>query len=306
MRVEANAPLSRYTRFGIGGPASLLVEALAPETIAAARQAVADVGVPWVVLGEGSNVIAADAGYDGVVLRYGASRISRTSDTLTADAGAPLQRLVDFSISAGLAGIHTMTGIPGWVGAAVYGNAGAYGRSISESVERVRFFDGGDVRSFDNADCGFDYRESVFKRHKEWTILDAVLRLTPGKAVDLAAQAASIRRIRDEKYPPTMRCAGSIFKNCLFARLPQSVADRVPPEAVREGKVPSAWFLERVGAKGHRVGGIQVAPYHANLIYNDHQGTAADLRRVIAELKRRVVDEFGFELEEEVQYVGFD
>jgi UDP-N-acetylmuramate dehydrogenase len=306
VQVQVGAPLAGLTRFGIGGPAAVLVEARSPDMFAAARQTVADAGVPWIVLGDGTNVVVADRGFDGVVLRYAASRISRSSDTLLAEAGAPLQRLVDHSIQCGLAGIHTMTGIPGWVGAAVYGNAGAYGRSICQSVERVRFFDGRDVRTFGRDDCRFDYRESVFKKRREWTVLDVMLRLVPGDPAALASQAHAIRAIRDEKYPPAMRCAGSIFKNCLIDRLPPPAAGRVPPDIVREGKVPSAWFLEKVGAKGQRRGGIQVARYHANLIYNDANGTAADLRFVIADLKRRVRDEFGFDLEEEVQYVGFD
>ena len=103
-----------------------------------------------------------------------------------------------------------------------------------------------------------------------------------------------------------MRCAGSIFKNLLLADLPAPVIERVPPKMIREGKIPSAWFLEQAGAKGMRRGDIQVAEYHANLVYNDGAGSAAHLVAVIRELKKRVADSFGFELEEEVQYVGFN
>jgi UDP-N-acetylmuramate dehydrogenase len=102
-----------------------------------------------------------------------------------------------------------------------------------------------------------------------------------------------------------MKCAGSIFKNLFFAQLPPSVQAEVPQKLIREGKVPSAWFLEQAGVMGIRRGDIQVATYHANLIYNDGAGTAADLLTVIKECKKRVADRFGFELEEEVQYVGF-
>ena len=118
-------------------------------------------------------------------------------------------------------------------------------------------------------------------------------------------RADEIRQVRDRKYPPEMRCAGSIFKNLLFDELPAAAAAQVPEQVVREGKVPAAWFLEQAGAKGLRRGDIQVADYHANLIYNDGTGTASDLRGLIEELKRRVRDRFGIELEEEVQYVGF-
>jgi UDP-N-acetylmuramate dehydrogenase len=103
-----------------------------------------------------------------------------------------------------------------------------------------------------------------------------------------------------------MKCAGSIFKNLLYAELPAAVQAEIPPALVREGKVPSAWFLEQAGVKGMRRGDIQVAAYHANLVYNDGAGTAADLVWVIQELKRLVRERFGFDLQEEVQYAGFE
>ena len=123
-------------------------------------------------------------------------------------------------------------------------------------------------------------------------------------AATLRAVADKILAVRNAKYPPTMKCAGSIFKNFLLADLPDSVAAVVPKTSIIEGKVPSAWFLEQVGAKGMREGGIHVADYHANLIYNVGDGTARELRTVIGELKRRVRDRFGIEVQEEVQYVG--
>ena len=195
-------------------------------------------------------------------------------------------------------------GDPGIGGAAVYGNAGAYGHSISERVEAVRFFDGGKIRSFSNAECEFHYRESIFKKNKDWIILSATLGLSPANPAELKAKADGILGIRNEKYPPTMKCAGSIFKNFLFAELPPGIQAALPANVVREGKVPSAYFLEKVDAKGMSVGDIHVATYHANLIYNAGSGTAQDLRLLIAELKRRVWERFGITLEEEVQYVG--
>jgi UDP-N-acetylmuramate dehydrogenase len=197
-----------------------------------------------------------------------------------------------------------MTGIPGWVGGAIYGNAGAYGHSIQERVETVRFFDGREFHEIDNAECEFRYRESVFKRRKEWIIVSAALRLEDAGGEDLASAAGSILKIRNAKYPPEMRCAGSIFKNLMLADLPEGARARVPAAVIREGKVPSAYFLEQAGAKGLEDGAIRVADYHANLIYNTGGGTARQLRTMICELKRRVRVEFGIELEEEVQYVG--
>src|SRR5205807_8503509 len=111
-------------------------------------------------------------------------------------------------------------------------------------------------------------------------------------------------KVRNERFPVTMNCAGSIFKNLLLRELRAEVAAEVPATAVREGKIPAAWFLEQVGAKGLQRGDIHVAAYHANLIYNAGAGSAAELCALIQELKARVRDRFGLELEEEVQYVG--
>ena len=128
--------------------------------------------------------------------------------------------------------------------------------------------------------------------------------LPAGDLRELRKAADEILTIRNAKYPPTMKCAGSIFKNLLWKDLPEAVAAEVPNSAVREGKVPAAWFLEQVGAKGLDRGDIHVATYHAHLIYNGGAGTAADLCALIQELKARVRRRFGIELEEEVQYVG--
>jgi len=121
----------------------------------------------------------------------------------------------------------------------------------------------------------------------------------------LRKTADEIVKVRNAKFHGRMKCAGSIFKNLLVAELPNAVAQRVPERVVREGKVPAAYFLEEVGAKGMTRGDIHVATYHANLLYNAGAGTAADLRALIADLKARVTEKFGITLEEEVQYVGF-
>lgn len=261
--------------------------------------------LPWIVIGGGSNLVVADSGYDGVVLRFMGNALRREGTRVHAEAGADLQAVVNFSIGEGLGGVHTMTGIPGWVGGAVYGNAGAYGRSMHQSITSVQMFDGKAVRELDNDGCGFHYRHSIFKNHKEWTVLSATLQLLLQDQDELRQKADEILTIRNAKYPPDMKCAGSIFKNLIVRDLPLSVQNQIDPKAVREGKVASAFFLEQVGAKGIRNGGIHVADYHANLIYNSGSGSACEVREIIDDLKQRVRLRFGFEVEEEVQYVGF-
>jgi UDP-N-acetylmuramate dehydrogenase len=305
LTVLAGAPLSRYTRFAIGGPADIYAETESVEAFIAALGVARASGQDYVVIGGGTNLIVADEGFRGIVLRFTADRIMSAGDRVQADGGAVLQDLVDFTVDRGLKGLETLAGIPGSVGAAIYGNAGAYGHSISERVRTVRFYDGRDVRVFDNDACEFHYRESVFKRNKEWIIFSAELVMEKADAAGLRKIAGDIVKVRNEKFPVTMKCAGSIFKNFLITELPDAVVVRVPERVVREGKIPAAYFLEEVNAKGMARGDIHVATYHANLIYNGGAGTAADLLAMIADLKSRVTAKFGIELQEEVQYVGF-
>ena len=305
LTVSAGAPLSRYTRFAIGGPADIYAETADVDAFVRALAVARASELDSMVMGGGTNLIVSDAGYRGIMLRFIARSLSAAGECVTADAGAELQELVDFTAARGLKGLETLAGIPGSVGAAVYGNAGAYGHSISERVRSVRFFDGENVRELDNAGCEFRYRESIFKRSKQWIIFGATLAMEQADAATLVKTAADIVKVRNEKFPVSMKCAGSIFKNLLLSELPPEVAAQVPPVVVREGKVPAAFFLEQVGAKGMWCGDIYVAAYHANLIYNAGTGTAASLCELIGELKKRVRERYGLELEEEVQYVGF-
>ena len=301
--LHENLPLAGVTRFGLGGPVNLLIDAYSPQALEQAVNRLTQSRVPFFVIGGGSNLVVADEPFPGVVLRYREDAIRIVGTRVTVGAGAKLQDLVDATVAGGLQGLETMTGIPGWLGGALYGNAGAYGHSLDECVESVVYFDHRKFREIDKAACQFRYRESIFKVKKDWIVVTVNLRMTSAPPVQLEQTARAIREVRDAKYPPTMRCAGSIFKNLLWIELPETVRSELPAKVVREGKVPSAYFLEIAGAKGLRQGGIEVADYHANLIYNAGGGTARDVRFLIKELKQRVRERFGIELEEEIQYL---
>lgn len=310
LQISRNEPLSRHTRFGLGGPAALFVDSEDESAFLQALLVARQSGLPHLMIGLGTNLVVADSGYPGIVLRYRGAALTARDTLVTVQAGAALQALVDFTAARGLRGIESMTGIPGNVGAAIYGNAGAYGSSLSDVVEQVRYFDGDAIRETDKAGCEFRYRDSIFKRNRlrgePWLVLSAQLRFQPGDAAQLQEKAAGILAVRNRKFPPEMKCAGSIFKNLMLVELPEPARAAVPPEVVKGGKVPSAWFLDQVGARGLHDGGIRVADYHANTVYNAGDGTAAQVRTLVAELKRRVFDRYAIPLEEEVQYIGFD
>ena len=304
LTVRTGALLRNHTRFRLGGPCRALVSTTSEAAYLAALGVLTGSAATWTTIGGGTNLIVSDAGYPGLVLRYDASAMTVDASGIRVEAGAELNDLVDFANARGLAGMEAMAGIPGWVGAAIYGNAGAYGQSIAERVKWVRFAVGTEVGEFDRDQCEFRYRESIFKKNKAWQILSAGLRLEGGEVAVLQAKSAAIRATRDAKFPPTMQCACSIFKNLLLRELSPAVAAQVPANVIREGKIPAGWFLEEVGAKGLAVSAMRVADYHANLVYNTGGGTAADLVALLGELKRRVFDRFGLEIEEEVQFLS--
>lgn len=304
LRLLPDAPLREHTRFRLGGPCRVLADASDEAAYVAAYRLLDTSGDPWTAIARGTNLVVSDAGYPGAVLRYSARELKAEGARVIANAGAELNDLIDFANTRGLAGMEAMAGIPGWVGAAVYGNAGAYGQSIHQRAESVRFFDGREVQEWSNAECGFAYRHSRFKDDKRRQILSIVFSYTPGDPAALSGRSREIRATRDAKFPPEMACAGSIFKNLLLRNLPEAAQIQVPPDRIIEGKVPAGWFLEQVGARGEKRGGIEVASYHANLIYNAGGGTTKDLLELLTELKRRVQDRFGFLLEEEVQFLG--
>lgn len=303
--MRESEPLSRHTRFALGGPARMLVDVSAAAKLPEVVAAIAASGLPALTIGGGSNLVVADAGFDGIVLRFTGRQIRRGDGVTIAETGAVWQDVVDFHTELALTGMERMTGIPGWLGGALYGNAGAYGQTIMDFVESVEVFDGTGFITVPRAECGFAYRTSGFKQRKHWILLGATMRLVPGDPLEIRQTSAEILATRNEKFPPTMRCAGSIFKNLQVAELPGKALNRVPMGVMKGGKVPSAWFLEQVGSKGTTRGGITVATYHANLLYNTGTGTAAEVVELIDDLKQRVEQEFDLLLEEEVQFVGF-
>ncbi len=303
LRVLPGAELRHHTRFRLGGPCLLLADAATPLGFQDAYKILASSNLRWTSIGAGTNLIVSDEGYHGAILRYSAAGIVADGQIVTVAAGADLNALIDFSNARALAGMESLAGIPGWAGAAIYGNAGAYGQSIHQRVESVQFFDGEQIRQWTGEECGFRYRHSRFKEHKGRQILSAKLKFEPGNREAQQEKSRQIRAARDAKFPPEMACAGSIFKNFLLHELPEKARAAVPASKVIEGKVPAGWFLEAVGAKGLQAGGIKVADYHANLIYNTGNGTTAELLTLLAELKNRVNDQFHLSLEEEVQFL---
>ncbi|MDP3934672.1 MAG: UDP-N-acetylmuramate dehydrogenase [Candidatus Giovannonibacteria bacterium] len=290
--------LKHHTNFKFGGPAKKIITAKSEAELIGALADLKFKKTKYYILGGGTNIIANDKGYDGVIVKIATGNLKISGKKIICEAGLPLGKLVSAANSAGLSGLETLAGIPGTVGGAIYGNAGAYGRKISEFLKKVKIFDGKNSRWLPQTSCGFKYRESVFSakggpasggKKKPWVILSASFKLIKGDAKKLIKKSREIIKIREKKYKPNLRCAGSIFKNVL----------------VEGGKIPAGSLLESIGAKGMRIGGVYVPHQHANLIINNGRGKAADAKKLIDILKKKVYREYGIRLEEEVQYLGF-
>jgi UDP-N-acetylmuramate dehydrogenase len=294
-RVKQNAPLRDLTTFRVGGPADWLVEPRSSEETIAALVLARNAGAPVTILGGGSNVLVADAGVRGLVLRPRAGEVSRLADDrVRADAAVTINGLVRWCITHGAAGLEAWAGTPGTVGGAIFGNAHFGGRLIGEQVVGVRLVSrDGAVRDVPAAEMAFGYDRSRLQDTGE-VLLWAEFRVVGGEPAAMRAVARQSLAYRKGTQPLDTPSAGCIFQN------PDRSRDRVP-----DGMPWSAGALvDRAGLKGVRIGGARVSPSHGNFIVNDGSATAADIRVLIERCRRTVHDRFGVQLRDEIVYLG--
>jgi UDP-N-acetylmuramate dehydrogenase len=247
------------------------------------------------MLGGGSNVLVADAGVRGLVVRFRGRAIVRLgADLVRAEAGVAINGLVRWTINRGLAGLEAWAGTPGTVGGAVYGNAHFQGRLIGELISSVRVVTGsGRIVDIAQADFEFGYDRSRLQRTREVAV-SADFRVSAGEPSALRAVARASLAYRKATQPLDTPSAGCIFQN------PDPARERLP-----DGLPPSAGALiDRAGLKGRAIGGARVSPTHGNFIVNDGGATAADIRALVDLCRRTVADRFGVTLREEIVYLG--
>jgi UDP-N-acetylmuramate dehydrogenase len=296
-RVARNVALAPLTTFKIGGPADWLVDVQGEEEIRAALEAAAAAGMPVVVLGGGSNLLVADAGVRGLVLRVrGGQVVQVAADRIRADAGVTINGLVRWTLVAGQAGLEAWAGTPGTVGGAIHGNAHFRGRPIAALVSGVIVVTReGRVQDLAASAMEFGYDYSRLQRTGE-VLVSADFLVQPGDTASLRAVARESLAFRKRTQPLASPSAGCIFQN------PDPARDRVP-----DGVPCSAGALvDRAGLKGRAVGRARVSTTHGNFIVNEGGASAADVRSLIAICKARVAEAFGVELREEIVYAGFE
>ncbi len=287
-------PLHTYTTFRIGGKADIFVLPRNADELAQVQQQTAIIGVPVFLLGGGSNLLVADAGFRGVVVHPDLGEepeiLHRSADRLVvrvpASARAPL---AGKKISAlGYVGLEFLTTIPGHFGGSVIQNAGCYGHELRDSLVTVEAVRAGQVATVSNAGCEFAYRDSIFKRDTSAWIASATLELAVGDSAAIVARIEDYKNRRIASQPKNRRSAGSIFKN--------------PAPGVSPKK---AWqLIDEAGLRGVRHGGAEISAEHCNFIVNNGNATAADVHSLICLAEKRVFEATGVQLEREVVLVG--
>ncbi|TSC90336.1 MAG: UDP-N-acetylmuramate dehydrogenase [Microgenomates group bacterium Gr01-1014_5] len=303
IKIQENVLLERYTTLRIGGAAKYFIEVYSIEELKEALHYAKDNALTYYVIAGGSDLLISDEGLSGLIIKLSLQGLTLEDARIIVASGTSLQKLVDYTIEHGLAGIEKLNNIPGSVGGAVYGNAGAFGQTISDKLIRVRVLVGDKEKYLSKQDLEFDYRESVLKNHKDWIITEVEFEMGMGDRELLRKTASEVLETRKQKYALGIKCPGSFFKNLLINRLPIELQKDIPKDYF--GKVPAWWFLEQVGAKGATRGQIKISDHHANLYINQGGGTAADFFALAKEYKDKVKDRFGVDLEPEVQLVGF-
>jgi UDP-N-acetylenolpyruvoylglucosamine reductase len=285
MNIEHNVPLGRLTTVGIGGPALHFAR---PQTVGeleeALRWAAAD-GLDVFTIGLGSNVLVADEGVDALVLRLeGELALAETKDgLLVAGGGAANAVCLHRTRAAGLGGFEFACAIPGTVGGGVHMNAGAYGGDWRGILERALVVSADDSGWRSPDELGLEYRRSALQPGE--VVAKAEFRLEPKPPDEIKATVADLQALRKAAQPTNKRTFGSVFKN--------------PEHDLSAGRI-----LEAVGLKAHRIGGAQISPRHGNFIENAGDARAKDALALMAEARRRALEEFGVELLHEVRLVG--
>ena len=285
--VSEDESLASRTSFGIGGPAEFFLEMNNPQRIEEVIEGCAQRGIPYLLLGAGTNLLIADAGVEGLVLRVVNRDHHVDGRQVRAGAGLKMMRLARIAADAGLRGFEFAIGVPGTVGGAVYQNAGCWGKELREVLIQVEgFMPGSGSRTWKPADLHFGYRTSALREGglKGGLVVSATIQLERGDGDAAKALMAKLTRERGETQPIKTKNCGSVFKN---------------PPGDSAGRL-----VQAAGLKGAREGNAAVSPLHGNFIVNEGGATAADVRRLIDRMQAEVKRRFNVVMETEVEMVG--
>lgn len=290
--IQFGKELAPLTSFKTGGRARYFIKPEDAEEVIRAVKAARKLKIPFFVMGDGSNLLVSDSGYNGLVIQIAIRELTLVSATeIRCGSGELLIALVDFATANSLTGLEFAAGIYGSTGGAIYGNAGAFGGEIGNLISSVTLIDRqGEMKNVGSEYCKFDYRHSFLKESGD-IIVAARYKLEAGDMRAIQAKVDEILAQRSERHPRERMSAGCFFKN-------------IPDEREKHGKRAAGELLEEIGAKELSVGDAKVFDKHANIIVNSGNATSKDIRQLADILKDKVFQRFGVELIEEIQQLG--
>jgi UDP-N-acetylmuramate dehydrogenase len=306
IKTREKIPLKEYTTFKIGGPARYFFVAKNKEDLKNAILWAKKKKLSFFILGGGSNVLFSDNGFNGLVIKMQNTKYKIRNTKIVAGAGVLLQKLVFKTAKKRLSGLENLAGIPGTLGGAIWGNAGAFKREIGDLVEEVRVLDVGtsklEVKKLKKEDCKFGYRNSIFKRRKNWIILEATLKLERGKKKEIKEKIKEFLKLRKEKQPLEFPSAGSIFKNVPIEKVSKKIREKFK-EKIKNGFLPAGALIDAARLKGLQIGGAKISEKQANFILNVKNAKAKDVFALIEKIKRDIKKKFGVKLKEEIKLI---
>jgi len=309
LKIKEKIPLKEYTTFKIGGPARYFFVAKSKEDLKNAILWAKKKKLPFFILGAGSNVLFSDNGFKGLIIKLQNTQYKIRNTKIVAEVGVPLQKLVLETAKKGLSGLENLAGIPGTLGGAIWGNAGAFGGEIKDVVKeveilRINGLTSWRIEKLKNKDCKFGYRDSIFKRKKNWIILGATLKLKKGNKKEIEEKIKEILRLRKEKQPLEFPSAGSVFKNVPIEKVSKRIREKFK-EKIKNGFLPAGVLIEAAGLKGFQIGGAKISEKHANFIVSVGNAKASDVKELMEKIKKEIKKKFKIQLEEEIKLVGF-
>jgi UDP-N-acetylmuramate dehydrogenase len=299
-------PLASQTTFKIGGSARFFAEVHDESEIVEAIEWAKQQGVPYAILGGGSNMLVSDEGYDGLVIKISCASIIYDGDLVSIDAGRNLLQTIRDTAEKSLGGWDKLAGIPGTVGGAARGNAGAFGSELKDFVTYVRALDtsSGEFNEFANAECSFSYRNSFFKQHPQYLITLVQVKLAQVEKDSALSSIEATIAEREKRHLQNVRAAGSFFMNPTAPAEVVALFEREKGVKAREGRVPAGWLIEKAGFKGATYGGAQASMQHPNYLVNaSGEATSAEVLELADTIKEAVREQFGVELSEEAAYL---
>jgi UDP-N-acetylmuramate dehydrogenase len=284
--VREHEPLEPHSWYGIGGRARYFLELADDAPLPALVARLNHDHQPYLVIGAATNTLFAADELPGLTIKLVTRRLSITDEEVSVSAGYLMPKLAAETAKAGQAGLEFAAGVPGTVGGSVFGNAGAFGGEVKDRLQSAEVIDElGERRRVSATECRFAYRDSVFKaqRHR-WVIVSATFATRRDSAVEVRARLLEVQKHRRATQPIEQRSLGSTFKN---------------PPGDSAGRL-----IDAAGLKGMRIGGAQISPKHANFIVNLGGASADDVLALVAEMRKRVFERFGIELEPEIRVIG--